>query len=199
MALLNVRGRRPLFGMPLLTVRGARKCALIPLGLILCLAMACSRAPSQGATSADSAASAPLASAAQPDTPAPPHTPTDSATPAPTGTPTGAPTATVTATATATPPPTLTPSPTPTITLTATATATAAATIAPAPADCADGCTEPHEGCQIKGNISNSGEKIYHVPGGRYYEQTVITPGKGERWFCTEEEAQAAGWRRSKV
>jgi micrococcal nuclease len=48
----------------------------------------------------------------------------------------------------------------------------------------------------IKGNIStNSGEKIYHVPGGDFYEQTVIDEAAGERWFCTESEAVAAGWR----
>ncbi len=50
----------------------------------------------------------------------------------------------------------------------------------------------------IKGNISSSGEKIYHVPGGEYYDKTVIDEAKGERWFCTEAEAVAAGWRRSK-
>ncbi|TDT46004.1 nuclease-like protein [Fonticella tunisiensis] len=45
----------------------------------------------------------------------------------------------------------------------------------------------------IKGNISSSGEKIYHMPGGAYYNRTVA----GE-WFKTEAEAQAAGYRRSK-
>lgn len=45
----------------------------------------------------------------------------------------------------------------------------------------------------IKGNINSKGEKIYHVPGGRYYDVTVP-----EVWFETEEEAQAAGFRRSK-
>lgn len=51
----------------------------------------------------------------------------------------------------------------------------------------------------IKGNISMStGEKIYHVPGGEFYDKTVIDETKGERWFCTEEEAIAAGWRKSK-
>ena len=48
----------------------------------------------------------------------------------------------------------------------------------------------------IKGNIStSSGEKIYHVPGGGFYEQTVIDEAAGERWFCTQSEAVAAGWR----
>lgn len=52
--------------------------------------------------------------------------------------------------------------------------------------------------CLIKGNISSSGEKIYHLPGQRYYDKTVIDESKGERWFCTEQEAIQAGWRKSK-
>lgn len=53
-------------------------------------------------------------------------------------------------------------------------------------------------GCLIKGNISTSGEKIYHTPGQQYYDKTVIDTSRGERWFCTEDEAIAAGWRKSK-
>jgi hypothetical protein len=54
--------------------------------------------------------------------------------------------------------------------------------------------------CDIKGNISvETGERIYHVPGQKYYAKTRISEGKGERWFCSEAEARAAGWRRSKV
>ena len=52
-------------------------------------------------------------------------------------------------------------------------------------------------GCRIKGNVSKSGERIYHVPGGQWYARTKITPSKGERWFCGEEAARAAGWRRA--
>ena len=55
------------------------------------------------------------------------------------------------------------------------------------------------QNCVIKGNISNyGGTKIYHVPGQKYYESTQIDESAGERWFCTEAEAQAAGWRKSK-
>lgn len=61
------------------------------------------------------------------------------------------------------------------------------------------GCTQPPPDCIIKGNISPSGEKIYHVPGGKYYSRTQIDPSDGERWFCTEHEAESNGWRRSKV
>ncbi|TIT01144.1 MAG: DUF4236 domain-containing protein [Mesorhizobium sp.] len=52
--------------------------------------------------------------------------------------------------------------------------------------------------CDIKGNISNKGVRIYHLPGQRFYDETVISPPKGERMFCSEDEARAAGWRRSK-
>ncbi|MCF2147065.1 cold shock domain-containing protein [Desmonostoc muscorum LEGE 12446] len=53
-------------------------------------------------------------------------------------------------------------------------------------------------GCQIKGNISiDSGAKVYHVPGAEDYESTVIDPARGERWFCTESEALANGWRKA--
>ena len=52
--------------------------------------------------------------------------------------------------------------------------------------------------CRIKGNVSRSGERIYHVPGAQHYERTRISTGKGERWFCSEGEARAAGWRKAK-
>jgi hypothetical protein len=51
----------------------------------------------------------------------------------------------------------------------------------------------------IKGNISSRGERIYHVPGQRYYDKTLINGLHGERWFCTEQEAIAAGWRKAMV
>lgn len=43
----------------------------------------------------------------------------------------------------------------------------------------------------IKGNAQS---EIYHLPGGRYYETTLP-----EECFATEADAQAAGYRRSKV
>jgi micrococcal nuclease len=53
--------------------------------------------------------------------------------------------------------------------------------------------------CLIKGNIASDGERIYHLPGQRYYDVTKISESKGERWFCTEAQARDAGWRASKV
>jgi endonuclease YncB( thermonuclease family) len=54
----------------------------------------------------------------------------------------------------------------------------------------------PDPNCPIKGNINRDGERIYHTPwGSRSYKRTKISPEKGERWFCDEAEAVAAGWR----
>jgi cold shock CspA family protein len=53
-------------------------------------------------------------------------------------------------------------------------------------------------GCVVKGNISiATGAKLYHIPGMEDYDETIIDPGKGERWFCSESEAVAAGWRKA--
>jgi endonuclease YncB( thermonuclease family) len=51
------------------------------------------------------------------------------------------------------------------------------------------------DGCYIKGNINGQGERIYHVPGSPSYDNTEIDERNGERWFRTESEARAAGWR----
>lgn len=56
---------------------------------------------------------------------------------------------------------------------------------------------EPLGACRIKGNISDSG-RIYHVPGSAWYDRTKIVTARGERWFCSEKDALAAGWRAPK-
>lgn len=50
-------------------------------------------------------------------------------------------------------------------------------------------------GCPIKGNINRAGERIYHTPWSPWYARTRIDEARGERWFCDEAEALAAGWR----
>ena len=57
----------------------------------------------------------------------------------------------------------------------------------------------PQGQCDIKGNINREGERIYHVPGQRYYDDTRISEDRGERWFCSEDEALQAGWRKARV
>ncbi|CAM3351834.1 thermonuclease family protein [Marinicrinis lubricantis] len=49
-------------------------------------------------------------------------------------------------------------------------------------------CASP----MIKGNINSSKEKIYHTPESPQYDVT-----KPEMWFCTESEAEAAGFRKA--
>jgi endonuclease YncB( thermonuclease family) len=56
------------------------------------------------------------------------------------------------------------------------------------------GRTAPDADCVIKGNISDGG-RIYHLPGQQHYLRTGIRPENGERWFCTTQEAERAGWR----
>jgi len=48
--------------------------------------------------------------------------------------------------------------------------------------------------CVLKGNINAKGRRIFHAPGQRDYAATAIDTAKGERWFCTAAEAEAAGW-----
>ena len=49
-------------------------------------------------------------------------------------------------------------------------------------------------GCVIKGNRSRRGDWIYHLPGMPYYDAT-----RAEEIFCSEADAQAAGYRRAIV
>ena len=48
--------------------------------------------------------------------------------------------------------------------------------------------------CRIKGNHSRKGELIYHLPGMPYYAET-----RAEAMFCSEAQARAAGYRRSRA
>lgn len=50
------------------------------------------------------------------------------------------------------------------------------------------------QGCVIKGNRNRKGQWIYHLPGMPYYDVT-----RAEEIFCTEAEAQVAGYRRAIV
>jgi hypothetical protein len=45
--------------------------------------------------------------------------------------------------------------------------------------------------------VNRQGERIYHMPGGLSYAK-VNMEAPGKRWFCSEAEAQAAGWRPAK-
>jgi endonuclease YncB( thermonuclease family) len=55
----------------------------------------------------------------------------------------------------------------------------------------------PSPECVIKGSVNRKSERIYHLPGQLNYAQINMAKGMGERWFCTETEAEAAGWRKA--
>jgi len=51
--------------------------------------------------------------------------------------------------------------------------------------------------CLIKGNVNRLGEKHYHLPGDKYYSQTIINLDKEDQWLCTIEEAEAKNFDRA--
>lgn len=48
--------------------------------------------------------------------------------------------------------------------------------------------------CAIKGNVGRNGA-IYHMPWSPWYAKVRMDAGHGKRWFCSESEALAAGFR----
>jgi endonuclease YncB( thermonuclease family) len=62
----------------------------------------------------------------------------------------------------------------------------------------ASGPVAPSPDCTIKGNVNTSGECIYHTPTSRWYTQIKMKISKGTRWFCSVEEAEAAGCRETR-
>jgi endonuclease YncB( thermonuclease family) len=50
------------------------------------------------------------------------------------------------------------------------------------------------DGCPIKGSV-RGGRRLYLVPWARGYEEARVTASRGERWFCSELEAQDAGFK----
>lgn len=52
------------------------------------------------------------------------------------------------------------------------------------------------KGCPIKGPV-RSGKRFYVVPWAPGYDRLRIRASRGERWFCSEREAETAGWKRA--
>ncbi|WP_051380691.1 thermonuclease family protein [Bradyrhizobium sp. WSM1743] len=55
----------------------------------------------------------------------------------------------------------------------------------------------PSSECLIKGTVDRNGERIYYLPGQLGYEEIDMTKKSGERWLCSEAEAEATGWRKA--
>jgi len=54
------------------------------------------------------------------------------------------------------------------------------------------------DGCQIKGNLDKDDKRYYHLPGFRHYSQVIMRLDQGDRWFCSEEAAIEAGFKRAR-
>ena len=62
----------------------------------------------------------------------------------------------------------------------------------------ASGSVAPSPDCTIKGNVNGAGECIYHTPASRWYAHIKMHISKGTRWFCSKEDAEAAGCRETR-
>ena len=62
----------------------------------------------------------------------------------------------------------------------------------------ASGPSAPSPDCTIKGNVNRAGECIFHQPTSRWYAKIEMKISKGTRWFCSVEEAEAAGCRETR-
>ncbi len=62
----------------------------------------------------------------------------------------------------------------------------------------ASGPVAPSPDCTIKGNVNSAGECIYHTRASRWYSQIKMQISKGTRWFCSVEDAEAAGCRETR-
>ena len=65
-------------------------------------------------------------------------------------------------------------------------------TATPTPLRCVNGCEKPPPGCEIKAVIARlDGTRLYLLP-----EDPLYPWRAADLWFCREEDAQRAGWRR---
>lgn len=59
-----------------------------------------------------------------------------------------------------------------------------------------NGPSDPVEVCDIKGAINGQGQRTYYVPTDKEYQDLTIDPERGERYFCSDDAAVLAGWKR---
>jgi hypothetical protein len=63
---------------------------------------------------------------------------------------------------------------------------------------CAQGCVSHKPGCDIKGEMYPEwNDKIYFLPSSKSYGAVNMDDVYTHRWFCTENEATAGGWKKS--
>jgi endonuclease YncB( thermonuclease family) len=50
--------------------------------------------------------------------------------------------------------------------------------------------------CNVKAATGDAGGPAYYVPTDPGYDRIAVDPARGDAWFCSDEEARLAGWRR---
>ncbi len=55
--------------------------------------------------------------------------------------------------------------------------------------------TDPHLFCVIKGTINDQDQRVFYVPSDEGYDEIDIDPDRGERMFCSDDQAILRGWR----
>jgi endonuclease YncB( thermonuclease family) len=50
--------------------------------------------------------------------------------------------------------------------------------------------------CVVKGTVTSEGQKIFYIPSDEEYRDIAIESERGERLFCSDDEAILAGWTR---
>lgn len=68
------------------------------------------------------------------------------------------------------------------------------------PAEWREGTRLPEETsgpdfCVIKGTINEQNQRVFYVPSDAAYESIVVDPARGERMFCSDDQAILRGWR----
>jgi len=59
-------------------------------------------------------------------------------------------------------------------------------------------CYQPNPKCVIKGNYRQSDNtKVYHIPDCYNYDKVTVNPVGQDKWFCSEAEAEKAGFKKS--
>ncbi len=51
--------------------------------------------------------------------------------------------------------------------------------------------------CIIKGENTSSNRKVYRLPECSAYKDTIVIESEGDAWFCSEEDAKAAGFEKA--
>ncbi len=60
----------------------------------------------------------------------------------------------------------------------------------------AEAAAQRPDGCPIKATVAR-GNRIYLMPWSSGYRAARVRPAEGGRWFCSEDEAIEAGWKRA--